>query len=162
MKNLVNTLSKDFQNIDFVSGEQFYWSPSTNQIYYSNKIDSSPEVGAWSLLHEVGHALLEHKNYHSDFELLLLESAAWQKACDIANNYNIVIDPSHIQDCLDTYRDWLHKRSTCPMCSVKNFQSSPTEYKCANCNATWNVTIGKFCRPYRKNSDKIISNSSLN
>ncbi len=82
----------------------------------------------WALLHEAGHAKLNHVTYNSDIELVLLEAIAWNEAETLAKEFNEQIDPDYIQDCLDTYRDWLHQRSTCPRCGIVSFQESINNY----------------------------------
>ncbi len=104
----------------------------------------------WSILHELAHAKLNHNNYYSDFELVKLELDAWQEAKEIAKNYGIKIDSEHIEDCLDTYRDWLHQRATCPTCQTVSTQRDPNTYQCFNCRTSWHVSNSRFCRPYRK------------
>ena len=82
--------------------------------------------------------------------LLKLEVEAWEKAKEVALKLDIKIDPNHIEDCLDTYRDWLYKRSVCPKCSNKSLQQSDfNHYECFNCHMRWRVTTSRFCRTYR-------------
>jgi hypothetical protein len=133
----------------FQPGKHFCWSPESTTITYSPK-ELKSEQGVWSLLHEVGHSLLAHNAYATDFELVGLEVAAWEKAKELGRQIDIVINEDHIQDCLDTYRDWLHRRSTCPTCGSTSLQDSPKSYYCHNCHAIWHVTAARFCRPYRK------------
>lgn len=134
--------------IKFIASNQFYWSPESNEIYYDK--NSLDHVGVWSLLHESGHALLGHSYYSNDFHLLSLEIAAWQKAKELANKLNLAIDQNHIEDCLDTYRDWIDKRSICPVCNIRSLQNDNfTNYNCFNCHSKWRVTPSRFCRPYR-------------
>jgi hypothetical protein len=102
------------------------------------------------VLHELAHAILDHSDYHGDFELLKLESDAWELAAKIGQSYNILIDDEHIQNCLDTYRDWLHRRSACPSCGTHVLQQDSAQYHCFNCNTSWHVSSGKFVRAYRK------------
>ena len=147
MTDLLASLKKDHASLTFNENVTFSWSPAKKTITYSLK--NNETLTNWSLLHEVAHALLGHKNYETDFELLLLEVAAWQKAKELANNYAIQIDEDHIQDCLDTYRDWLYQRSSCPTCSNTSLQQDATTYACFNCGASWTVTASRFCRPYR-------------
>ncbi len=105
----------------------------------------------WSLLHETGHALLGHHSYKADFELLKLELAAWERARQIGQEVDVDIDENHIQDCLDTYRDWLYKRSICPSCGTKCLQQDDfTHYSCFNCRAVWRVSASRFARSYRR------------
>lgn len=148
MRELIAKLQTDFPQLVFVSAKQFYWSPETKEIFY--KSDARGKQAIWSLLHETGHALLDHKNYKADFELLRLEVAAWERAREVALSHDVEIDDDHIQDCLDTYRDWLHKRSICPTCSTKCLQQGDfVHYRCFNCHTTWKVTGSRFCRAYR-------------
>lgn len=147
MENLVSSLQKILPYITFHAGDSFHWSPANQTINYLSK---DTDVNSWALLHEAAHALLGHNNYSSDYELLHLEVAAWDEAKSLANEYKITIDENHIQDCLDTYRDWLHQRSTCPSCGSVSFQNSTNEYRCHNCYTIWRVTNSRFCRPYRR------------
>lgn len=149
MKSLLAKLSEDFPAISFQAGKQFCWSPKDQKIVFK-ALTSPKKVGIWSLLHEVGHATLGHQTYKSDFELLQLEVAAWQEAQNLAAKYSHTIDIEHVQDCLDTYRDWLHLRSSCPMCGNKSLQESLRLYTCFNCDTKWQVTTSRFCRPYRR------------
>lgn len=139
-------------DITFKSDASFYWSPRTRTIHYNHNALTHKE-GLWSLLHETAHASLNHKHYHSDLELLQMEAEAWERAQTLAQSFGLCIDDSHIQDCLDTYRDWLHQRSTCPRCGVVCFQTSASEYTCHNCVHTWSVSTSRFCRPYRLSSN---------
>lgn len=119
-----------------------------NTVYYSES--SNYDVSLWSLLHEVGHAVRHHKSYEADFTLLRLEVEAWEEARIIAKSLDIEISESHIQDCLDTYRDWLYRRSVCPSCSAKCFQQDDFKhYQCFNCHSQWRVSPSRFCRSYR-------------
>ena len=148
MDELLQSLKRDYPSINFTEGSSFRWSPREKQVIYKagrNNINDS-----WALLHEVGHALMDHSTYNSDFELLKLEVAAWQKAQEIQGKYNVVVNPEHIQNCLDTYREWLYQRSSCPSCNNTCLQTSLSEYRCFNCHSVWKVTVARFCRPYRR------------
>lgn len=149
MNSLVNKLRADFTQFDFVASDEFYWSPNAKRISYIAK-DATNSPGEWTLFHELAHGLLGHRSYSSDLELLKLESDAWEKAKQLACSYNIEIDDDHIQNCLDTYRDWMHLRSKCPDCDSTSLQVSSTEYRCFNCAQVWHVTSSRFCRPYRR------------
>lgn len=154
MQKLIADLAKRYPELRFTPGKQFYWSPETGEIFYKEK--AGTDKAAWSLLHETGHALLGHKNYKADFELLKLEVAAWERARELAADAGIEIDEDHIQDCLDTYRDWLYKRSICPRCTTKSLQQGDfVHYRCFNCHAVWKVTANRFCRAYRRSAGVI-------
>jgi hypothetical protein len=145
---LLDAIGRDFPELSFVSGDAYCWSPATRQVFYCQGDD--PETDLYSLLHEVGHGALQHAHYGLDFELVQLEVAAWQKARILAECYGIHINDDHIQDCLDTYRDWLYGRSVCPTCQTKSLQQDDQPmYECFNCHATWRVSPRRFCRPYR-------------
>ena len=149
MQELLEQLRKDYPDIQFIEGKAFYWSPKDRSVTYGGA-STQPLVACWSLLHEVSHGILGHTTYHSDFELMGLEVEAWQKASKLAKKYDYKISPEHIQDCLDTYRDWLHRRSTCPTCGTVSIQKDPKTYECFNCRTSWHVSSSRFCRPYRR------------
>ena len=144
----INRLRNDFPEFSFEPGEQDHWSPKANAITYRSGV-AVKEI-QYGVLHELAHAKLGHNTYHNDFELLKLESLAWQLAAKIGRKYGVKIDDEHIQDCLDTYRDWLHARSQCPNCGIHVLQKDPYHYHCFNCHTEWKVTSGRFVRPYRR------------
>ena len=150
--NILELIKKNHPSIEFVAADYSCWSPKSKQIFYNQEelLDSTNPQAVWALLHEVGHALLNHQSYKFDVELLKMEVEAWEKATEIAAIYNIKIDPEHVQDCIDTYRDWLHQRSTCPECENRSIQQDKQHYKCFNCSQIWTVSNSRFCRPYRK------------
>lgn len=145
---MLEQLQARFPHLEFVESARFCWSPTTHQIGYD--AERHDEAADWSLLHETGHALLDHNGYDGDFELLQLELDAWTKARELAAELDVTIDEDHIEDCLDTYRDWLYKRSICPECSTRALQQNDhVHYRCFNCHSVWRVTPSRFCRTYR-------------
>jgi predicted RNA-binding Zn-ribbon protein involved in translation (DUF1610 family) len=144
----IKKVAKDYPQFKFVPGPQEHWSPSTGTITYS-QAEPLDEL-RYGLLHELAHAMLGHNSYKSDFELLKLESQAWELAAKIARKYGVKLDPDHIQDCLDTYRDWLHRRSKCPTCGMHVLQQDSRSYKCFNCGTGWRVSHRRFSRSYRR------------
>lgn len=159
--------------IAFQTADTYYWSPENRTVNY--KKNDKDEHGVWSLLHECGHALLNHTKYYSDFELVRMEMEAWEKAKELASELQkelgsqsldlggaavpsildsqssiLTIEEDHIQDCLDSYRDWLHKRSLCPDCRLSSIQTDSHTYTCVFCHKKWRVTAARFCRPYRR------------
>lgn len=145
---IVDALRNRYPTFAYRKGSHFSWSPETKEIVYDST--RSGAILGWSILHETAHALLEHSNYRADFELLQLEVSAWERAKVLAHEFGIKIDENHIQDCLDTYRDWLYQRSVCPRCNNKSLQQEvATHYQCFNCHAAWKVTPSRFCRAYR-------------
>lgn len=148
MNSILTYIAKEYPDIQLKKSDTFYWSPSDKTVYYSE--ENTSYEGAWALLHESGHALLDHKRYYTDFELISMEVEAWEKAKDIASDLKITIDEDHVQDCLDSYRNWLHKRSLCPDCSLSGIQTDSRQYTCIFCHKKWLVSNQRFCRPYRK------------
>ena len=150
MDKVLSKLQKAFPGLDFVPGNRFSWSPAKQQVIYKPEPDTNATVAIWSLLHEVGHGLLGHNDFSTDFELVKLESAAWAKAELLAVKFGQKIDPEHIEDCLDTYRDWLYQRSTCPNCTSTSLQTETNTYNCFNCGTVWRVSSSRLCRAYRR------------
>lgn len=156
MKNLLlNKLRVLSPSIEFKEAGSFYWSPQTKTVYFDrSSLATSP--GQWALLHEFAHAQLHHETYPNDAGLLMLEVSAWQVAEQVSLELlDNKIDSEHVQDCLNTYRDWLYARSTCPTCALNSLQINETTYQCMNCSTRWSVSPSRFCRPYRmKNKHK--------
>ena len=148
MKKLIDSIFIDFRHLKFVEDEIYYWSPKDQEVHYRK--DSSSEADVWRLLHEIGHAVLDHKRFRLDIDLVHLEIAAWEQAKKISRKYDLTISEDHIQDCLDTYRDWLYRRSICPNCMNTSLQDSSNSYSCYNCNNSWKVSASRTCRTYRK------------
>lgn len=146
MEELLDKIKVDYPDLSFIESSFFSWHARKKHVSY-NKTDEKKST--WALLHELGHALLGHTDYCNDVELLQMEVAAWDKAQELAAQYKIVIKPDFIEDCLDTYRDWLHLRSTCPTCHSRSMQTSGSTYHCFNCQSTWTVSRSRLCRPYR-------------
>lgn len=153
MENVLSSLQQDYPQLQFAPAKVFYWSPKQQIVFY-NPQASDTVRGTWSLIHELAHGLLEHQDFASDFELLQIEIAAWEKAKEVARHYAITIDEDHIQDCLDTYRDWLYQRSSCPHCTACGIQTQRHTYHCLNCGGTWHVSQSRLCRPYRRKQKK--------
>ena len=152
MEALLSQLKELYPQLSFTAGKGFVWSPETSEIFYRE--NAKGVKARWSLLHETGHALLGHRTYQANYELIRLEVAAWGKAKELAAKLEIAIDEDHIQDCLDTYRDWLYKRSICPQCGTKSLQQDDyVHYRCFNCHTTWRVTPSRFCRAYRRSKN---------
>lgn len=139
--SLIHKLKTTYPDISFVEAEQFSWSPTTRTILYNRDIPHASLL----LLHELSHASLEHNDYHRDVELIAMETAAWEKAKEHAQTYDVRITEGVIQDHLDTYRDWLHARSTCPNCSANGYQVEALRYECPACTHTWKVNEARLC-----------------
>ena len=146
--NFIGRLTKDYPDYSFRPGNQDHWSPRDKTITYNPDEPASKLL--CGVLHELAHALLNHSTYSSDFELVKLETEAWNLAAEIGKKYKVRISDDHIQNCLDTYRDWLHRRSACPTCGTHVLQKDSHNYLCYNCQTSWHVSSGRFARPYRR------------
>jgi hypothetical protein len=125
----------------FVQADEFRWLPEEQTIFYD-----PISADTASLLHEVAHAVLDHAAYSRDIELIELERQAWQYASEhMAQKYRVAITSDQIEDSLDTYRDWLHARSTCPTCQATGLQAKKNEYKCIACLGRWRVNDARIC-----------------
>ena len=139
--SLINSLSGDFPHLVFTPANEFRWLPSAATIYYDT--DSNDLA---SLLHEVAHGALGHTDYLRDVELIQLERDAWEHAkTKLAPRYSLTISNDAIEDALDTYRDWLHARSLCPVCSATGVQHRKNEYRCIACSTRWHVNDARTC-----------------
>lgn len=145
----ISSIIAAFPAIQFHIGDEFRWVPAETTIYYNETDPRAIE----RLLHEIAHAELGHQSYDRDIELIALERDAWNYAkITLAPQLNTAIDANTIEDDLDTYRDWLHARSTCPVCSATGIQTSAGPYRCIACQATWRVNhaIGCQLRRYQQ------------
>ena len=140
MQSLTKKLSKNHPNISFKPGDTFSWSPAEATVYYR---ESSDDLAL--LLHEASHALLEHSAYSKDVELLAIERDAWEKTREIAPVYGVHVDSGSIEEHLDSYRDWLHRRSTCPACGSNGIQTKQDTYRCLACDNLWRVNDARTC-----------------
>ena len=139
--SLLPKLEIDFPQLLFRPGQHFSWSPDKNTVFYDESDPSNTSL----LLHELAHGLLGHHDYSKDIELVTMESDAWEKAFAIAPTYKVTITDDTVQDTLDTYREWLHARSTCPECDATGYQSGKSEYTCVACSHLWRVNEARIC-----------------
>ena len=136
---------RDYPNLTFTASDTFRWIPSTNTIEY---VSTVTEQEPYLLLHEIGHASLQHGTYASDIELLDMEREAWHYALStLVPRYGLdhTVAQSIADDALDSYREWLHRRSTCPTCSAVGIESTKHHYVCLVCEQTWRVNEARSC-----------------
>jgi len=140
--SIITKLKANYPRFSFLQSDNFWWSPSENTIHYNAKVKDSAAL----LIHELSHALLGHKGCISDVKLITMERQAWDYASKIAPFYDIKITNKIIQQNLDSYRDWIYRRSTCPKCSAIGLQDKKNIYKCLACNNKWQVNQAKECK----------------
>ncbi len=143
-------LKNKYTRLNFVPGESFAWSSSDNIVFYDEK---SPDLQIL-LLHEISHALLGHDKYDRDIELIAMEREAWNKTTELAQYFNIEVLDSLIQSAMDSYRDWLHSRSSCPKCQAIGLQTDISNYHCPACNNNWSVNEARTCALRRYKTKK--------
>lgn len=148
MPLLIQQLKAAHPEVTFTEADSFAWAPQQQTIFYNVALPNADAL----LLHELSHALLDHRSYRRDVELIAMETAAWDKAAEYATRHNesspetaLTISDDVIQDHLDTYRDWLHARSTCPQCSANGYQTDTFHYTCPACTHTWRVNEARLC-----------------
>lgn len=146
ISSLYKHITADFPELTF--GEEaadFRWIPSESVIIHP-PISSPAEL--YQLLHEIGHAMLHHQAYQTDVSLITMEREAWSYAVDmLAPRYDLPLTMSDpiIEQSLDSYRSWLHARSSCPRCSAIGIEQSPSHYRCLSCQQTWRVNEARTC-----------------
>ncbi len=145
--DLVNRLSADFPQFKLESGQDFYWSPDKQTIFFR---PLKTHADAKVLLHEMSHALLGHHNFSRDIELLKMEREAWTYAQrELGEQYDVPIDDEDIEDSLEGYRGWLHDRSRCPHCTLTGIQATGNQYRCLGCSLEWSVNDARRKRLIR-------------
>lgn len=133
IKSLIRRLREDFPGVVFEVGERFMFRPPVT-VFYSPDFEGLPgNKIALLTLHEAAHAVLKHKDYDEDIQLLKMESEAWERVKEFCAMYDVVWDEDFVQDRLDSYRDWLHARSLCPVCQVSGYQDEQLNYHCPMC-----------------------------
>lgn len=148
MKNLLERLCSDYPQFTFTKDSFFQWSYQNQTIAY----DPGHQHAMALLLHELAHALLNHRQFRYDIELVKKESEAWHHATTVlAPRYLVEITETIKEDAMDSYRDWLHARSLCPNCQTNSFQTKAGTYMCLSCGCQWRANQARICelRRYR-------------
>lgn len=148
---IIDQIISDFPDLVFKSADMFYWSARTRTVYYDPGVIEKPR-GIWQLLHEIAHATLNHQRFDSSVALLRMETEAWTTAKELSKIYNVAIQQSHIERCIDTYRDWLYLRSSCPSCKAIATEYKPCTFRCFNCASRWSVSADQRSRCYRQST----------
>lgn len=141
-KNLVSILKRDFPKIRFISSDIFKWSPDKQTVYF-DKTEENMEI---TLLHELAHALLEHRDFNLDVELIRKEADAWHHTeTALAPKYGVKVPHEEVAQSMESYRYWLHQRSKCPECGTHGLQTKNTHYKCLACGCSWRANDARVC-----------------
>jgi len=146
INSILERIFADFSQFTFEIDEDFHWSSSARTIYYP-PIDTSDDLAF--LLHEISHAILKHEDYPNDTNLLEMERQAWDYMIkNLAPKYglDISIQDELVQDSLDSYRYWLHRRSTCPNCGAIGVEQAKCDYFCLSCQQKWSTNEARTCQ----------------
>lgn len=142
-----NRLRQDFPQFNFEESDDFYWSKKENTIFFNLNSSNFHLL----ILHELAHALLGHEDFCLDIELLKMETEAWDLVKNaLTAQYGFCFNSNLAEQKLDTYRDWIHKRSLCPNCKVNGFQQRYLSYKCPACGTVWQNNDSRFKSLRRK------------
>ena len=133
MQELIERLEADYPKFRLREGKRFSFRPPRTIIFVLGSEGTEQNSMCLQLLHEVGHAMLEHKNFTTDTERLQMERAAWEQARVLCERYSVEYDEEFVEEELDTYRDWLHRKSCCPRCGLTRYQTRDGKYHCPGC-----------------------------
>ena len=125
---LAEKLKNDYPDLKFKRGRKFAFRPPRTIVVGPEE----PEAELL-LLHEVGHAISGHRDFDVDVKRLKMEVEAWEKARDLAGTYGVEFNEEVVEAELDTYRDWLHQKSRCPVCGLTRFETPDGQYHCPRC-----------------------------
>ncbi|MBQ2660046.1 hypothetical protein IJF86_01320 [Candidatus Saccharibacteria bacterium] len=132
MENFTNLLEKvkqSYPNFTYKTGAKFAFRPPKTII-----IGPYEPHSELVLLHELGHAIINKNSFKTDVERLKIESIAWEKAKSLCQEFNQEFDSDFAESELDSYRDWLHQKSTCKKCGLTRFETTDGKYHCPHCD----------------------------
>lgn len=128
LRGLFLRILADFPEIRVVSGRKFAFRPPKTIV-----IGPEEEFNSLLFLHEMGHLVSGRHSYQTDIERVKIEAEAWEEARELAEKYGVEWDEEFAQGELDSYRDWLHRRSKCPRCGLTRYQTPDKVYHCPKC-----------------------------
>lgn len=124
----LDRLRGDFPELRLRDGVKFLFRPPRTVHYVVNEPNAE-----LLLLHEIGHALCGHREFATDIERLRCEREAWTQARKLCARYGVEYDEEVVEGELDSYREWLDKKSRCPGCGLTRFQTPDGVYHCPKC-----------------------------
>ena len=141
MQKLIAAIKEDYPDFTIKQGSRFCWKPPKT-IIYEPETAYPPAHFALLTLHELGHAVSGHKDYKTTVERLKIESEAWCAARRLFKNYqkrgilpkNWTFNEEFIEQELDTYRGWLHLKTTCKTCGLTMYQTKDGTFHCPRCD----------------------------
>ena len=121
-------IKNNYPELVFKAGKRFSFRPPRTVV-----VGPEEPQDELLLLHELGHALSRHVMFDTGAKRLKMEREAWEKARVLAAVYSVEFDDSLVEAELDTYRDWLDKKSRCPRCGLTRYQTPDGTYHCPRC-----------------------------
>ncbi len=136
----LNSLISSYPSFSFRPGKTFKFRPKKT-IYYippetfnASPLKSPLETFPLLLCHELAHALLGHFSYRTDLERLKIEVSAWEETKSLCKKFKIPFSEELATLELDTYRNWLDKKSRCKTCGTTRFETPDGKYLCPRCD----------------------------
>ena len=128
-------IKSDFPKFRFVAGARFSFRPPRTIVVPDEEDEARDDSGDTSLLllHEMGHAIMGHRDFKTEVGRLKMEVEAWEKARELCDKYGVVFDEELVETELDSYRNYLHQKSRCPLCGLTRFQTPDGEFYCPKC-----------------------------
>lgn len=126
---LLDRLKHDYPEVRFVRGKKFLFRPPQTII-----LGPDEDTSSLLTLHELGHYLCGHRDFTTDARRVKMEREAWTKARGLCTKYGVFYDVEVVESELNTYRDWLDKKSRCPACGLTRFQTPDGHYHCPRCD----------------------------
>jgi len=128
----LDSLKSAYPDFFFKPGRKFLFRPKRT-IFYLEDNDNF----RFLLLHELAHALLKHFSYDTSLERLTLERDAWEKTRQLCSDYKVPFLDSLAEAELNTYRDWLHKKTLCKTCGLSCLEVNSESLYCPFCQKTY-------------------------
>ena len=126
--SFLRELRTDFPDFCFKEGERFAFRPPETIV-----VGPEEPYDSLLILHELGHALCGHRDFKTGAARIKMEREAWEKAKKLCEKYDVVYNEEVVENELDTYREWLDKKSRCPSCGLTRFQTPDGTYHCPRC-----------------------------
>ena len=117
-----------FPDFRFKTGRKFMFRPP--RTIFIGPEEEGDEI---LLLHELGHAILGHRDFNMNVQRLKMEMEAWEKARELAEEFGVPIEEDKIETELDTYRNYVDKKSRCPKCGLARYETPDGQYHCPRC-----------------------------
>ncbi len=127
-KVLLDRVKADFPEVTWRGGKKYLFRPPKTIV-----LGPAEPHDDLLLLHELGHYLCKHRDYATIPRRVKMEREAWDKARELCERYGVEYDEEVAEDELDTYRDWLDKKSRCPRCGLTRFQTPDGDFHCPRC-----------------------------